>query len=173
MAGPSGTHRVTGKQQLISSAVLRPNTSTAVTTDPGTAASSANAWTSNKGYGPTDKGPIPLMDIRMDFRHALNDNHSRSSQARTGHQPQGSNNRRPRQDSNNKSTNPDFEKLVKALYRWVQLRHHLSNWWLLPSNIKQKIDEVTENITPPNPTPSLKRNRFLWRVTLAITSEVG
>jgi len=64
-----------------------------------------------------------------------------------------------------RSTNPDFPKLCKAMFRSVQLQYHLGNWKALPKGIDRALHKVISNITPPMP------NRDLSDTLLALTLE--
>lgn len=64
-----------------------------------------------------------------------------------------------------RSTNPDFPKLCKAMFRSVQLHYHLGNWKALPKGIDRALHKVISNITPPMP------NRDLSDRLLALTLE--
>lgn len=64
-----------------------------------------------------------------------------------------------------RSTNPDFPKLCKAMFRSVQLQYHLGNWKALPKGIDRALHKVISNITPPMP------NRDLSDRLLALTLE--
>jgi hypothetical protein len=56
----------------------------------------------------------------------------------------------------NSSSNPDFAKVCKATYRYVQTSHHTGNWDNLPLGISAALRRVTESIRPPMPTDELK-----------------
>lgn len=53
------------------------------------------------------------------------------------------------------SSNPDFTKVCKSLFRVVQIQHHLTNWDDLPESLKRNLNHVGENITPPEPNDDL------------------
>lgn len=53
------------------------------------------------------------------------------------------------------STNPDFTKVCKAAYRYVQLAHHGNNWAALPKGIASSLDRIVGNIRPPMPSDEL------------------
>lgn len=55
------------------------------------------------------------------------------------------------------SSNPDFTKVCKSLFRVVQLQHHLTNWDDLPDSLKRNLNHVGENITPPEPNDDLTK----------------
>jgi hypothetical protein len=58
-------------------------------------------------------------------------------------------------DEADKSTNPDFSDLCKAMFRLVQLEHHLGNWRALPKGVDRALQRVMRNIKPPMPNPGL------------------
>ena len=60
-----------------------------------------------------------------------------------------------RDDTDWRSTNPDFPNMCKTLFRMVQIRHHLNNWEDLPASLKRNLNHIGENITPPDPCDDL------------------
>lgn len=57
-----------------------------------------------------------------------------------------------------RSDNPEFHDMWKALFKVVQIDHHLDNWNTLPPSLKRSLNSITENITPPDPTADLRNN---------------
>lgn len=53
------------------------------------------------------------------------------------------------------STNPDFTKVCKAAYRYVQIAHHGNNWTALPKGIASSLDRIVGSIRPPMPSDEL------------------
>src|SRR5258708_22337902 len=54
------------------------------------------------------------------------------------------------------TTNKDFAKVTKALFRKVQLEHHILIWNKLPKKIEKHLTESFKMITPPNPNVLLE-----------------
>ena len=100
-------------------------------------------------------------------------NRTNADQPRGGHPqgnsyPQGGNNplrpgypkrnnqaRTDTRTQQEQSTNPDFTKVCKAAYRYVQITHHGNNWAALPKGIASSLDRIVGNIRPPMPSDEL------------------
>jgi hypothetical protein len=54
-----------------------------------------------------------------------------------------------RQPPATSSTNNDFASVCKCIYKWVQIRHHQSNWERLPKTIEDRITKLNDDIRPP------------------------
>jgi hypothetical protein len=54
------------------------------------------------------------------------------------------------------SENPDFTLLVRVLFQFPQVAHHLFNWADCPQSLSDQIDSLIHRIKPPLSTPNLK-----------------
>lgn len=77
--------------------------------------------------------------------------------ARQQAQPQQNNNRNHVRftERDGTSTNPDFREVWRTLHKIIQLDYHLHNWTTLPRSISKTLDNLTANITPPDPVDGL------------------
>ena len=88
-------------------------------------------------------------------------------------------NRAPQGQDDQRSSNPDFGKLCKSLFRLVQLKHHQGNWKTLPKGISRGLQRVVKNITPPMPDPELSDKlvalslEFGDKVSKAVYDHIG
>ena len=70
----------------------------------------------------------------------------------TNHQPHRANNQNKRW-----SQNPDFKELVRCNTKYVQIQHHYKNWQECPKGVSKAIDNLIDNIRPPQPTADLQK----------------
>lgn len=54
------------------------------------------------------------------------------------------------------STNPEFTTVCKEVFKLVQLEHHEQIWSALPPSLKRNLTYMGTNITPPDPTDTLR-----------------
>lgn len=53
------------------------------------------------------------------------------------------------------STNTEFQKLWKTLFKIIQIDHHIKNWVELPKSIKKNLTYLGQGIKPPDPSNAL------------------
>lgn len=56
------------------------------------------------------------------------------------------------QTTSNRSTNPDFAKLVRGSFTYVKIAHAADNWRTLPVSLNKAITRLADNIKPPSPS---------------------
>lgn len=54
------------------------------------------------------------------------------------------------------SANPDFRFLIQEAFKYAQTAHHIQNWANCPRSIAKRVDDIIEDINPPQGSSSLK-----------------
>lgn len=55
------------------------------------------------------------------------------------------------------SLDPETRGLCRDIFQSCQLKHHERNWQILPVGIEKRLDDVFDNIVPPQPTEDIKQ----------------
>ena len=64
----------------------------------------------------------------------------------------------PFQHNSTRSNNPDFTTVYHSIRKIAQINHHYTNWQRVPPFLIKRVQDIVENIKPPNPNEALRRS---------------